>query len=393
MPIRVSWDKYEVALLFRAYKTVIGGSDINEVARSLSETLRKLAIQRGIEIDDTYRNVNGMKMQLSNVLYLFTNGEKGLSGASSLTREMYQMYQQNQADYQEILKGAIQLTGEKKPVEEAFFDYAKEKTNLSDNQLAEYLKKASDYCHLKKPLLGMTDVIAVRDIQKKIAEGKLLRFRFGKDAQLIRNVTQLYYSFVKTYRAPKPEEPVQHEDEKNEVATEEMKINQGFEDTQGAETADKKNSEGTIEDPASSSDAEETIADGQLLVDFSQDATYLFTKPVHYVYRGKTCGAKSWNSLYAELCGALFADYHDQFMSIMNGDVPEYRALAFADEQHKEKMRVARQFAQGYYLESNMDATSIVRRIRGLYQLFNLGEELSIVYRRTNDGNGQKPQV
>lgn len=104
MPIRVPWDKYEVALLFRAYESVIGGCNKNEVARSLSETLRKLAIRRGFEIDDTYRNVNGMKMQLGNVQYLFIDGAQGLSGASALIRAMYHTYQHNNAEYQEILR-------------------------------------------------------------------------------------------------------------------------------------------------------------------------------------------------------------------------------------------------------------------------------------------------
>ena len=56
----------------------------------------------------------------------------------------------------------------------------------------------------------MTDVKAVRNVQQKVAEGNLLRFRFGKNAQTIRNVTQLYYTFVKNYHEPK-EEPVSPE--------------------------------------------------------------------------------------------------------------------------------------------------------------------------------------
>ena len=95
------------------------------------------------------------------------------------------------------------MTGGSMSVQDAFFAYAKGKISLPPKMLSDYLQKASDYCHLKQPLLGMTDVIAVRKVQQKIAEGKLLRFRFGKDAQTIRNVTQLYYNFVKNYREMK----------------------------------------------------------------------------------------------------------------------------------------------------------------------------------------------
>lgn len=209
MPIRIPWDRYEIALLFHAYEHVMDGADINKEATELSSVLRQLAIRRNIAIDDTYRNVNGMKMQLANVQYLFTDGQKGLSGASAMIRQMFDLYKANYAEYQTILKEAIQLTGETMSVEDAFFVYAKECTGLPPRTLSEYLQKAADYCHLKQPLLGMTDVKTVRNVQQKVAEGKLLRFRFGKDTQAIRNVTQLYYTFLKNYRGVKEESPVQ----------------------------------------------------------------------------------------------------------------------------------------------------------------------------------------
>lgn len=113
--------------------------------------------------------------------------------------------------YQAVLKEAIRLTGSNVSIEDAFFSYAKEHMGLSNDRLADYLQKAADYCHLKKPLLGMKDVRTVRNVQQKIAEAKLLRFRYGKDAQAIRNVTQLYYTFIKNYREPKKELSVQTE--------------------------------------------------------------------------------------------------------------------------------------------------------------------------------------
>ena len=43
-------------------------------------------------------------MQLGNVQYLFTNGAKGLSGASEMIRNMYQLYQNNQGEYRQRLR-------------------------------------------------------------------------------------------------------------------------------------------------------------------------------------------------------------------------------------------------------------------------------------------------
>lgn len=199
MSLRLLWDRYEIALLFRAYERISNGNDANVVVASLSKSLRNLAIRRGVVIDAAFRNVNGIRLQLANVQYLCTDGAKGLYGASSLMREMFQLYKLSQAEFQEILRKALQMIGEKVSVEDAFFAYAKDKTNFSPSMLAHYLEKTADYCGLKQPLLGMTDIATVEHVQKKIAGGRFLRFRFWKDTQAIRNVTELYYNFIKDY--------------------------------------------------------------------------------------------------------------------------------------------------------------------------------------------------
>lgn len=281
-------------------------------------------------------------------------------------------------------------------VQDAFFAYAKDKIGLPPKMLADYLQKAADYCHLKQPLLGMTDVKAVRNVQQKVAEGKLLRFRFGKDAQTIRNVMQLYYTFIKSYREPKEEVGVPSATAAEAIAvnTDASGVHETISEGASASALDEAVHavEGERDDEHDEEEAvienEETPAattNNPLMVDFSRDNSYLFTKPVNYTYRGQIYPAKSWNRIYVEICGLLFADHRDAFMSIMNGDVPGYNALAFADERNYRRMRVPKSFAPGYYLESNLDATSIVRKLRGLYQLMDVGDELQIVY-QTVDG-------
>lgn len=397
MSSRISWDRYEVALLLSSYERVAGGSDINTEAARLSITLRNLATRRGVLIDETYRNVNGMKMQLANVQYLFTDGKKGLSGASAMIRQMYELYTTNLTEYQMILEEANRMTGASTTsVEDTFFAYAKDKTGLPPKMLADYLQKAANYCHLKQPLLGMTDVDSVRNVQQKVAGGKLLRFRFGKNAQVIRNVTQFYYAFIKNYH--KPEETVIVQPTR---PAEDSIVRQAASDAIEQSTAENEaiismeeirtldESIETVENATLQEEAINISANDQLLVDFSQDGIYLFTKPVSYTYKSEVHSAKSWNQIYVEICGLLFDDYRDAFMTIINADIPGYSSLAFSDEQHKSSMRVARCFAPGFYVESNLDATTIVRKIRGLYQLFGLGNKLQISYRRNADKGGE----
>ena len=417
MPIRVPWDQFEVALLIDAYIHCIHGKDLSQTAQELSDRLRGLAIRRGIEIDDTYRNVNGMKMQLGNVQYLFTNGERGLSGASAMIHQMVEMYRNEPTRFQVILKEAFQLTGKPVSVEEAFFAYARVHTRILEPVLRDMLAKASDYCHLQHSILGTTDVKAVRNVQERISQGKLLRFRFGKDAQRIREVTQLYYSFVKSYH-DKPSAPIFAEDQTQygislaaaqkaspeavnaKLQTQDKQITSPLDKTPIIDTPailvrtalldtavqEEKQVTSVAEVPAfhaSGVPFEIKYEDGTFFVDFSKDGTYDFTQPVAFTYRGDRHAVTSWSSLYLDLCRLLFADHTHEFMSIMNSDIPGYNALSFADEVHKHDMRYPRSFAPGYYLEANISATHLVRRIRGLYKLCKLDDQLSIEYHST----------
>lgn len=393
MPARIPWSQHEVALLFDAYLRAAKGADLQQTAAQLSVTLREMAQRAGVDIDETYRNVNGIKMQLANVQYLFTGGVKGLSGASGMIRQMYEQYQADPSKYQSILKEAILMTGTPSTsVQDAFFAYAQGKIGLPTRILSDYLQKAADYCHLKQPLLGITDVQEVRRIQQKVAEGKLLRFRYGKDAQTIRNVTQLYYNFVKSYRETKAQPATQlgstpsvTKEEPPQLTAEAVDVPPALEVGEVMQDADEPadlNEEISETDPVEEAVSDNAaVSSDELWVDFSVDNSYLFTKPNYYIYKGNRYDVKSWNRLYVEVCGLLFADYHDAFMGSMNGDILGYNALIFADEQNYRRMRTPKPFAPGYYLESNLDATSIVRKLCGLHRLFNVGDALQISYR------------
>lgn len=55
------WDEYETALLVEAYiKVTENGGMKTRVLQELSNNLRQMAVNKGIEIDDVYRNLNGM---------------------------------------------------------------------------------------------------------------------------------------------------------------------------------------------------------------------------------------------------------------------------------------------------------------------------------------------
>ena len=87
--IRISWDKYETAILVEASLKIIS----KEISRKdgileVSNTLRQRALNKGIQIDDKFRNVNGISMQIAMMISLIQEQKSPLHNYSKLFTEM-----------------------------------------------------------------------------------------------------------------------------------------------------------------------------------------------------------------------------------------------------------------------------------------------------------------
>ena len=79
-------------------------SQKNELLHQLSDVLRKRAISNGLEIDERFRNFNGMKFQYELLRYLMPDGEQGLSGNVAKTiAEMAEIYRSEPEKFENIL--------------------------------------------------------------------------------------------------------------------------------------------------------------------------------------------------------------------------------------------------------------------------------------------------
>lgn len=117
------WSSFEVALLIDAYWRIENGQITKKQAVSeISSVFRQYAVNQGINIDDTYRNENGISMRFEELRYLFTGGKTGIKNTSKLFRIMINYYQHNQKKYQRILSTA-----------KTMFDDAFQRNNGTDN--------------------------------------------------------------------------------------------------------------------------------------------------------------------------------------------------------------------------------------------------------------------
>lgn len=131
MAARIPWDKYETAILIDACIQVINNKmDRQSAIRSVSEKLRKRAVNLGIMIDNVYRNENGIKMQMTMIMSMIQGQEPGLYNSSMLFYEMVELYRSEYLTFSSILKEAnnqVEGTDDKK--------LTLEKLKISDRQV------------------------------------------------------------------------------------------------------------------------------------------------------------------------------------------------------------------------------------------------------------------
>lgn len=154
MTVRIGWDEYEVALLIDACNRIRDNKiDKAECVHKLSNSLRQRAKANGINIDEVFRNENGIALQMIKMEYLLTDGKKGLPGASKLYIEMAKMSKLNSDEFEKILILAKEQIGYKEAMNnmntrEKFIQWLSSNpiSKYSSNTIVNALDEGSEYC-------------------------------------------------------------------------------------------------------------------------------------------------------------------------------------------------------------------------------------------------------
>lgn len=122
-------------------------------------------------------------------------------------------------------------------------------------------------------------------------------------------------------------------------------------------------------------------------VDFNSDEKYIYTKPVGYVlYDEPYFDLTSWARLYTHFVNGLIETHKDVIEGLKNGKICESdNCLDVASFWNKAALRRPRQLKNSFYLETNLSAKDIVKRIKGLLELCNIDtDEMSIYYQKAS---------
>lgn len=114
---RVGWDKYETALLIEAFwKIENKEGNRTEILTELSKALRQKAINQGQEIDDKFRNYNGMTIQLSNLVASFFPNRASMH-KTAIFEEIADLYKTDREEFNKLLVEAHKIIGEPVKIE------------------------------------------------------------------------------------------------------------------------------------------------------------------------------------------------------------------------------------------------------------------------------------
>lgn len=112
MTNRNPWDKFETALLIDTFWLIEHNPQKKqEYISILSEKLRKKAINAGLEIDDKYRNINGIGMQLTSIAHAFYPERPSLT-SNKIFNDIVNLYKTDMPAFNAILHKAEKMVVE-----------------------------------------------------------------------------------------------------------------------------------------------------------------------------------------------------------------------------------------------------------------------------------------
>ncbi|MDD6965242.1 MAG: hypothetical protein PUJ52_09455 [Firmicutes bacterium] len=197
-----AWDKYEAALLLEGLIDIIlHNMPRSEVIRRVSDDLRDMAKNRGIEINELYRNVNGITFQIQSMESAYY-GYTIFKPATKLFIEVVDIYRNKYLEFEKLLKEAKQMVIGNELEKSCFMEYLT--TKVSSSQLSKIWKcyaEISDFCIkikvLKKPLLETTDIEVIKEVQRTIEQNKIFRFTHKKNIKKIALAGKYYFAYIK----------------------------------------------------------------------------------------------------------------------------------------------------------------------------------------------------
>lgn len=366
MAERIGWDKYEIALLIDACERVVNEKITKAViVKELSTQLRQRAVNRGLNIDPLFRNENGIALQMNKMDYFLSDGKRGLPGGSKYFAEIAKLRKKDPVEYESILTSAYEnmqtitpAPAIRKTIDKSLLNAGltipKAVVSCFLNQLGVDLDKGES-CEVSVLIDGITYPAKITNIKfsEKYAETNMVQLRYSTKSELCRKLNEIFADAPSSDNSDKPYVEI------FVLGTKLLKFNC----VHGKKPDPKVQKAATTH----SNIPKATI----LSVDWDDAVIYAGTKPVAYKYKNLPQeDVDNWSELYISLMKLLVAEYPQKFrqgLSLSSG-----MRIDIGSTLHAQKMIRPREIKDGIYLETNMSANDIIRRIKSALGLGNI---------------------
>lgn len=208
MALRIKWDEFETALLIDTFWQIEKSPNRRqELIKDLSDALRQKAINSGVTIDERFRNVNGISMQLSPIAHAFFPERSSLTSSVMFNR-MVELYKTNREAFNKTLAVAkTMVVGDSKmdiksDSRISFSDWLAEVKyrKISSQQLIAALEDASTFAverNLSKvSYSSITDPAQFSSAMRRVQGTRFFRITHPQTSRYLDSAITLYRRYL-----------------------------------------------------------------------------------------------------------------------------------------------------------------------------------------------------
>lgn len=399
MAVRIPWDEQEVAVLIDAYVRVRE----NKISRQdaiteVSEFLRERAVRSGMEIDDIFRNENGIGMQYTIISGLMEEKDSGLHHPSKLFEDMVRLYKTDKNAFESILSQAKGDASRQGNIQQEFCSWLSGK--VTDTQLSDYYMACRDienYCRrkiaLSKPFFEITDSYVIKNILNNIIKNnkrsQSINFRQIRKMQ---SVVEWYLKFLESMPAntqhPKPE--VSNKTEDNIVT--EKTIRGIDEEIDRAQITTVSSIEQILQSEEKIKVPDDTKEFRWGLNEKNSDICLKKASPVGFEYLGKRVSCDSWEAVYVESLKAIQENY-PTIIRGMIGMQFEGRGVIVAGRIGVNWLNKAKAIRYNLFLETDLTPEKMIDNLRFFMDKCDLNHDKLTIYYTIKDEKSISNQI
>lgn len=399
MALRIPWDKQETAILIDAYLRVKNKElSQQDAVKEVSTLLRRRAILSDIEIDDIFRNVNGITMQMKIIGGLVDDRPSGLHSATKMFTDMVALYKSNPAAFGEILLQAKGECAMQVNVQENFFAWLS--ARVSSAQLSEFYnvcKNIESFCMSKriltKPLFETTNMVALQGVIDTIKSNRMFQFKYFRQLGKMRKVMDYYMTFLREVPIQQVKEPKiayvtreevrpfseEHIAPRNLVPSDttfEQKPVQsdikGLASEEDGSPIESKTDSIEVVDSEDAAEYEDSSGDAAIW-NFANDNLDFSNKvPVTISYFGDEVKVQGWADAFVKIICSMQEDYPSIIRGMVDYRFSSVGKVALTGIAGLGKLRKAAELNNGLYLETDCSPDEVVTIVRVLMDKCNM---------------------